>query len=297
MGTSGEWARVLNRLRCLRLPALVAVLLAAGIPHVRGQEEEAKARDPNLANPTQVVTVSVKGYTVAGLVTTLKDAKVFKHGIALFPGHPGIMKLREENGQPRFEQRGNFLVRSRRHWLDAETLVVVVDAPSDQWATFTQAFRETPRYGADVAALLGEVARRHGVEEWTFVGTSEGSVSAFHAARMNPQLARRAILTSSLFQPTNNGPGLSWVSWDKLSSRLLWVHHESDPCKYTPYRDARRFAERSKSPLLTVRGGGPGRGDPCEAQTAHGFAGVERETVLAMRSWVKTGVVPPDVAP
>ncbi len=297
MRTGGEEVRVLNHLRRVRLSALVAVLLAAGIPHGRGQEPEAKALDPNLANPTQVVTVSVKGYTVAGLVTHLKDAKAFKHGIALFPGHPGIMKLHEESGQPRFEQRGNFLVRSRRHWLDGETLVVVVDAPSDQWATFTQAFRETPRYGADVAALLGEVARRHPVEEWTLVGTSEGSVSAFHAARMNPQLARRAILTSSVFQPSRNGPGLSWISWDKLPSRLLWVHHESDPCRYTEYRDARRFAERSKSPLLTVRGGGAWRGDACEAFTAHGFVGVERETVLAMRSWVKTGVVPPDVAP
>jgi hypothetical protein len=276
---------------------LLSVLLAAGIPQGRGQEQGAKARDPNLANPTQVVTVSVKGYTVAGLVTHLKNAKAFKHGIALFPGYPGIMKLREENGQPRFEMRGNFLVRSRRHWLDGETLVVVVDAPSDQWATFTQSFRETLRYGADVAALLGEVARRYPVEEWTFVGTSEGSLSAFHAARMNPQLARRAILTASLFQATRNGPGLSWVSWDKLSSRLLWVHHESDPCQYTAYRDARRFAERSKSPLVTVRGGGSWRGDACEAFTAHGFVGVERETVLAMRSWVKTGVVPPDVAP
>jgi hypothetical protein len=297
MGTGCESAQALKLPGCLRLSALFAVLLAAGIPQGRGQEPGGKARDPNLDHPTQVVTVSIKGYTVAGLVTHLKGATAFKHGIALFPGYPGIMKLREENGQPRFEMRGNFLVRSRRHWLDGETLVVVVDAPSDEWATFSQQFRETPRYGADVAALLGEVARRYPVEEWTFVGTSEGSVSAFHAARMNPQLARRAILTSSLFQATNNGPGLSWVSWDKLQSRLLWVHHESDPCKYTPYRDARRYAEGSKSPLLTVRGGGPGRGDPCQALTAHGFAGVERETVLAMRSWVKTGVVPPDVAP
>ena len=244
MRTSGEWVGVSNRPGIPRLSVLFAVLLAAGIPQGRGQEPGTKARDPNLAHPTQVVTASVKGYTVAGLVTHLEDAKVFKHGIVLFPGHPGIMKLREENGQPRFEMRGNFLVRSRRHWLDAETLVVVVDAPSDQWATFTQQFRETPRYGADVAALLGEVARRYPVEEWTLVGTSEGSVSAFHAARMNPQLARRAILTSSLFEPTRNGPGLSWVSLDKRSGRLLWVHHASDPFRYTQYRDARRVAER-----------------------------------------------------
>ena len=228
-------------------------------------------------------------------MTHLQDAKTFKYAIALFPGYPGIMRLREEDGQPRFELRGNFLVRSRRHWLDQETLVVVVDAPSDQWAAFSQHFRESARYGADVEALLKEIGRRYSVEDWTFVGTSEGSVSAFHAARMKPLLARRTILTASLFRPTRNGPGLSAAKWDDLSAQLLWVHHEDDPCAYTSYRDAVEFSRRSRAPLLTVRGGGPGRGNPCDAFTAHGFVGVERETVMAMRSWVKTGAVPAEV--
>ena len=50
-------------------------------------------------------------YTIAALVMRPEGPKSFKHGIALFPGHPGIMKLQEENGQPQYEQRGNFLVR------------------------------------------------------------------------------------------------------------------------------------------------------------------------------------------
>jgi hypothetical protein len=87
------------------------------------------------------------------------------------------------------------------------------------------------------------------------------------------------------------------VTWAELSTELLWVHHEDDPCTYTSYRDAREFSQRTRKPLLTVRGGGPGRGAACEAFTAHGFVGVERETVIAMRSWVKTGVIPADVKP
>ncbi len=102
----------------------LALLLAAGIPSVQAQEPAATVQDPNLAHPTKVVTVAGKGYTLAGLVTHLEGVKTFKHGIALFPGFPGIMKLREENGQAAFEMRGNFLVRSRRNWLDEETLVV-----------------------------------------------------------------------------------------------------------------------------------------------------------------------------
>jgi pimeloyl-ACP methyl ester carboxylesterase len=276
------------------LPAAFALLLST-MQIAWAQPADAPGGDPNLAHPNLVVTVATQDHTISGLVTHRSDAKVFRHGIVLFPGYPGIMRLKEENGQARFQLGGNFLVRSRRHWLDEETLAVVVDAPSDQWATFMQWFRESPRYGSDVALLLAEIARRYAVEDWTFVGTSEGSISAFHAARMNPGLARRLILTSSLFQSSRNGPGLSSVSRDVLPAPLLWVHHEGDPCRFTPYRDAQRYAEKSRSPLLTVRGGAPGRGDPCEAYSAHGYVGVESETVVAMRSWVKTGVTPTDV--
>jgi hypothetical protein len=250
---------------------------------------------PASAQIDEVVNAVRDGYSIAGLATRLAEAKPLRYGVALFPGHPGILRLELENEQARYEMRGNFLVRSRRHWLDGETLVLVVDAPSDQWATFGQSFRATPRYGADVAALLHEAAQKFGVADWTFVGTSEGSVSAFHAARMNPQLARRLILTSSLWRATRNGAGLSDADWSALKVPLLIVHHADDPCEFTAYRDAQRHAEKARSPLLTVRGGGPPKGGACQAFTAHGFVGVERAVVRAMRSWVQTGTVPPDV--
>src|SRR5687768_15241793 len=164
------------------VPIYLLVLLCAGAA-------QAQRQDPNLAHPHELLTVRREGYTIAGLVTHLSGRTNFTHGVALFPGHPGILKLRREEGELKFEMRGNFLVRSRRHWLDPETLVMVVDAPSDHWPTFYQQFRETPRYGADVAALVAEASRKYGVADWTFVGPSEGSVSAFHAARMNPELA------------------------------------------------------------------------------------------------------------
>jgi hypothetical protein len=247
------------------------------------------------AQVDEVVTARRDGYTISGLATRLDGAQAARHGIALFPGHPGILRLEAADGQPRYEMRGNFVVRSRRHWLDQDMLVLVLDAPSDQWATFTQGFRATARYGADVGALLEEAARRYKIEQWTFVGTSEGSVSAFHAARMNPQLARRLILTSSVWGPTRSGNGLSDADWSALKAPLLWVHHEDDPCQYTSYAEARRYAEKTRAPLLTVRGGGPEKGGACQAFTAHGFVGVERAVVRAMRQWARGGAVPAEV--
>src|SRR6185503_12108360 len=106
----------------------------------------------------------------------------------------------------------------------------------------------------------------------------------FHAGRMNTALARRVILTASVVRASRNGPGLSSVQFTDLKSPLLWVHHENDPCEYTTYSMAKSLAQRSGAPLLTVRGGDPGSGDPCMARTAHGFIGMEKEAVLAMRS-------------
>lgn len=282
-------------MRCVCAGLLLAAVLAA-LP-ARAQSGASGAGDANRALSNTVLTVALKDYGISGLVTHLPQASAFKYGIVLFPGHPSIMKLREEGGQPRFELGGNFLIRSRRHWLDEETLVIAVDAPSDQWTSFSQQFRQDPRYGADVAALLAEAGRRYALADWTLVGTSEGTVSAFHVARMNPGLARRLILSSSLFLSSGNGPGLSGVDWAGVAAPLLWVHHADDGCRFTPYRSAREFAETTRSPLLTVRGGGPARGSPCEAYAEHGFVGIERETVLAMRSWVKSGVVPADLGP
>jgi hypothetical protein len=270
--------------------ACALVLEANAVAHAQNA-----ATDPNFANPTQLVTVKRDGYAVTGMVTHLEGAKGFKYGVALFPGHPGIMRLREEDGRIRFDLFGNFLVRSRRWWLDGETLVAVVDAPSDQWGSFNQRWRESPRYGADVAALLTKIGNKFGVNDWTYVGTSEGSISAFHAGRMNPELAKRVILTASVIRAGRNGPGLSGVDYSQLKSKLLWVNHEDDPCGFTLHSLAKDAAKSSGAPLVTVRGGGPARGDACMAYTQHGFVGVEKETVLAMRSWIKTGAVPADV--
>jgi hypothetical protein len=280
------------RLATVDVKALCVALLIGVVGTAHAQRG---APDPNLANPTELVTVKRDGYTITGMVTHLQGAKGFKYGVALFPGHPGIMRLREQGGQLRYDLGGNMLVRSRRQWLDDETLVAVIDAPSDEWASFSQRFRETPRYGADVAALIAEIGRKFGIDDWTYVGTSEGSISAFHAGRMNPALARRVILTASVIRAGRNGPGLSSVNYAELKAKLLWVNHEDDPCNFTLYHLVKSAAQQSGAPLVTVRGGGPARGEACQAFTQHGFVGVERETVLAMREWIKTGAVPADV--
>lgn len=233
-----------------------------------------------------VLTARFPDRSLSALVTHYAQHEPFKRAILLMPGHPGIMKIESAAA---FQLKGNFLVRSRAHWLDRETVVLSVDAPSDEWSSFTGRFRASERYAEDLRGLAREIEKAWGKLPLAIVGTSEGSVSAYHAARALGPDNVKAVFTASLFETSSNSPGLASLDFDEFKLPMLWVHHENDPCRYTPYWQAKRHAEKTRAPLITVRSSNAGRGDPCQAFTPHGFVGAERETVQAMKRWVVDG--------
>ncbi|MBI1965587.1 MAG: hypothetical protein HYS46_05000 [Betaproteobacteria bacterium] len=259
------------------------------------QQAAAQSADPNAALSNEVVVAQLPGRSISALVTHRPGATKFTHAIALFPGSPGYINLRVEGGEVRFGLRGNFLIRARRHFIEDGLLTVVIDAPSDRQVNFWHSYRASDRYGEDVKAVVDAVSRKFGALDWTFIGTSEGTVSAVHAARMVSPPAKRVALTSSLVTPSFAGPGVRVSDVRQVNIPVLWVHHRNDPCTYTQYPRVKQYAEETKTPLVTVTGAGDVRGNPCDAYTQHGFVGVEIKTIKAILSWVRTGAVPPDV--
>ena len=256
----------------------------------------AQDKDPNAAFANELIVAQLPGRSITALVTHAPGATKFTHAVAIFPGSPGYIHLRVDGGQIRNDLRGNFLIRARRFFLEDGFLTVVLDAPSDQQPNFWPEFRETRRYGEDVKAVIDAVTKKFGPLDWTFVGHSEGSVSAAHAARMLPSDAKRVALTASVVTPNPRGRGLGASDVLQVTIPLLWVHHRNDPCQYTPYRTVRSYAEETRTPLLTVSGAAHARGKPCMPFTEHGFVGMEAKTIKAIVSWVRSGAVPGDVS-
>lgn len=272
---------------------VAATLLAAFlVSHVAAQE------DPNAAFYNEVIVVPLEGRSIAALITHKPGATKFTHAIALFPGHPGTPNPRIEDGRVKIDNNlgGNTLIRARRHFLGDDLLTVVVDAPSDYQKNFPHSFRASPRYGEDINAVVAAISKRFGPTDWTYIGHSEGTISAAHAARMAPPSVKRVVLMSSLTKPSEQGVGVQLADVKKISMPILWVHHQHDPCKYTPYWQVKNYAAETQSPLLTVTGEEGVRGDPCGARTQHGFVGTEIKTIKAIVSWIRTGKVPPDVS-
>lgn len=277
----------------LRALQWLAAFTAALI--IPAQAAHAQVKDPNALLANEVIVAELPGRSISVLVTHQPGATKFTHAIALFPGSPGYMNLRVEGGTIQYGLGGNFLVRARRHFIEEGILTVLVDAPSDQQIDFFQAYRETPRYGEDVKAAIDAVTKKFGSLDWTFVGHSEGSVSAAHAARMLPAEAKRVALTASVVSPSKRGRGVGLGDVKQIKIPVLWVHNREDPCVYTQYSRIKSYAEESKTALLTVIGATGVRGEPCMPFTQHGFVGMEIKTIKAMVSWIRTGQVPPDV--
>lgn len=208
----------------------------------------------------------------------------------LFPGSGGTIQLRSEGGQPKFAG-GNFLVRSRSEFVKRGVIAAIIDAPSDQqggWG-MTDEFRLGGEHAADMTAVLEDLNKRLPNLPLFLIGTSRGTISAAALAVRLKQPIAGTVLTSSMFRAAGRnskepGPGLSKFDFATIQTPLLFVHHVSDQCQFTPYGDAARFVD--KHPLISVFGGDTPRSGPCDALSQHGFLGKESETVEQMVNWM-----------
>ncbi|HKA40294.1 MAG TPA: alpha/beta hydrolase [Burkholderiales bacterium] len=275
---------------------LAQVLVLGGMLAFAPDPVHAQGKDPNDALANELIVAQLPGRSVTAMITHQPGASKFTHAVAIFPGSPGYINLRMEGGEIQNDQRGGFLIRTRRLFLQDGYLTVVIDAPSDQQPNFPPEFRESRRYGEDIKAVVEAVSKKYGSLDWTFAGHSEGSISAAHAARMLPGEVKRVVLTASVVNPNPRGRGLSASEVAQIKVPVLWVHHRNDPCQYTQYRTVRSYAQETKTPLLTVTGASGHKGKACMAFTEHGFVGMEGKTVRAILSWINTGQVPPDVS-
>jgi pimeloyl-ACP methyl ester carboxylesterase len=201
----------------------------------------------------------------------------------LFPGSFGNIRLRMEGGQIKLSE-GNFLVRSRKFFADGGLATAVIDTPSDQASGMDDRFRLGDKHAADVAAVVAELKKRYADAPIFLIGTSRGTISAAAAGRVLADRIAGVVLTSTLFNAARSGQGLSGFDFTTIRVPLLFVHHIDDGCMVTPYRNAKSLS--AQFPLITVHGGDTPRSDPCEAFSAHGYLGRERETVGAMVDWM-----------
>lgn len=191
--------------------------------------------------------------------------------------------------------RGNQLIRTRRDYLKAGFAVLVPDiAPN--WKTPTgvvQGYRWHPDQGADLGALVAYM--RTIAEPVVLVGTSRAAVSMGVALLVADGKARPdyVVMTAAMLMPSGNQPSfLRGIQGNRSKAQvpMLVIGHKKDKCPYTlPISiDAFRQWRGGEKFDTLVLDGPEGSGHPCEAQSAHGFIGIDDQVVKAASDWIKS---------
>jgi len=244
--------------------------------------------NPALAQQEIVTLPTRPGVTQSYFLTS--KPKDLQAVAVLFPGSGGLIQLRSENGQTKFDP-GNFLVRTRAEFVKRGVIAAILDAPSDQQRNWgmTDEFRRGDLHFTDISAVVSDLGKRFPGVPLFLVGTSRGSVSVAALAARFDQRVSGAVLTSSMFRAAGRkakdpGPGLSGFDFASIKIPALVVHHVGDQCEFTPYSDAARLSD--KFPLITIYGGASPQSGPCDAFSQHGYIGKESETVEEIVNWM-----------
>jgi alpha-beta hydrolase superfamily lysophospholipase len=243
---------------------------------------------PAQAQTTEVVEIPSRGLKVRAIV--IKPANPVG-SVILLVGGQGVMAISPE-GKIGWGA-GNQVIRTRASYAAAGFVTIVPDAAPDMGTPQSpkNGYRFSPQHGQDLAAV---VAYARGIKPpVTIVGTSRGAVSAgillAHASgagRPDAMVLTAPMLMTYGDQPSfqkslNNSPARAQLPF-------LVVGHKKDTCKYTAPPTIDAFTKWHGGKVDVVFLDGPeGSGDPCEAQAAHGFFGIDGTVVSTVSNWIK----------
>lgn len=231
-----------------------------------------------------IVTIPTRpGVTQSFFIAGMGGVKAQAVALIYTGGH-GILDLRMEGGQPKF-QSGNFLIRVRREFIRNGVLPVLVDVPSDEPKGVPDAYRRGNKQVADTRAVLAEIRKRVPGLPVFIVTTSRSTLSGAYLGRvLGADEVAGVVLSSSMIADGRGWESLAAFNFKAVKTPLLFVHHRGDGCEATPYPAMARAVRGFM--LISVKGGNPPESGPCDPFAPHGFFGKEAETVDAIAAWM-----------
>ena len=213
-----------------------------------------------------------------------------KQAVILFAGGHGMVEFEKDGSISRMS--GNFLVRSRKLFVNSGLLVGIYSMPedADDWD-----FRLSNTHAEDVGKLVREIKLRYQVDVW-LIGHSRGSISIANAGLKleGTQKPTGLIFAASVVDTGNRGqPKVTDLNVGEINIPSLVIHHRDDNCYVTLYDDAKYFFNKLKhSPqkeFATMEGGEAGWEEhACKSKSHHGFLGIEKETVKRISDWIRS---------
>jgi len=191
---------------------------------------------------------------------------------------------------------GNFLVRSAHLFAARGFKVVTIDRPDDYqdvvgvdtrgW--LYDSYRTSSRHSVDLSTVI--YATNTTNLPVVIAGTSRGAISAVAQQRLAAAIALSSPVTSGNGTPVGSA---SVPMTSSLPVHVLW--HTQDGCNVSTPAGSEGIARSSATAIGNPMEGGfndPAQPDPCQANTVHGFLGVESCAVGKQAAWIDTRNLP-----
>jgi hypothetical protein len=212
-----------------------------------------------------VTTAQMKSGQTVPYVLNFRSATP-RYVVILFPGGSGEMNPRLKDGKVVYGFKGNFVVRTRKFIVDNEFATVATNSTQSE---------------ERIQAVLDDVHKRFPTARIYLMGTSKGTFDTMMLADYLSDKIAGEIHTSSLDR-------IASFDARKYKNRHLVVHHKNDGCFATPFSAAQHSHEAYGNEFIAMEGG-KSVGNPCEPFGHHGFNGIEKETIDAIKQWIKQG--------
>jgi hypothetical protein len=189
-----------------------------------------------------------------------------RYVIILFPGGAGNIDPRLEDGKLVYGFKKNFVIRTRSFIVDNEFSTVATNASQSK---------------ERIQAMLDDLKNRFPTAQIYLMSTSKGTFDTMELAGYLSDKIAGVIHTSSLAR-------IASFDASQYKNRQLAVHHRDDGCQVTPFNAAQASHDKYGTELIAMEGG-ISVGDPCEPFGHHGYNGIEKETIAAIKQWIKRG--------
>ena len=268
------------------LPRLMLLAVSAGLL--------ALSAAPLSAQSTDFVSLQTPRGTKQAFILIKPQKPVAT--VILFAGGHGALRLQSARSMAWGSK--NFLVRVRDKFAAQGFMVAVVDAPSDQQSArgMNAIFRMSPAHAQDIGATVAYLKKQADVPVW-LVGTSMGTFSAAGGG-IGLKSIQGIVLTSTITRAHPNWNirqshpnGVASMRLSAITVPTLILSHRHDGCDITPAADASKLTKAlsaaKKVDVVLLDGGDPPRSKPCEAQSQHGFLGIEDQAVSRIAAFIK----------
>ena len=230
----------------------------------------AHAQTESGAKDSLIETAHYKNGDIAPYALTTIGIANPKYVVILMPGGDGKLTPRvSPDGQGvLFLKPGNFAIRIRTLIADHE----FVTAETDSTVSIPSIER--------VKVIIEDLQSKFPNAKIYVLSTSRGSQSIQDLSIAMDGKIAGFINTSSLASVNHE------LDTRGRKSRYLLVHHRYDSCISTGYEGAVYNHKTYGTDLITMEGGTIA-GNVCGPQAHHGYLGIESETVLRIKAWIK----------